>query len=98
MDLEITLFHHVLPSLLLIESKVLHHWKQQKGKDHLKTLMCLLCICGGAAVGNMNEALKDKTHPCSSRSPHVTPISTSGGMPVKRALEEMVTSGPADSR
>jgi len=24
-------------------------------------------------VGSINEALKDKTHPCSSRTPHVTP-------------------------
>lgn len=73
MDLEINVFHHALSLLLLTKSKVLHHWKQQRGRDHLKTLMCLLFICGGAAVGNINEALKDKTHPCSSRSPCVTP-------------------------
>lgn len=99
MDLEITLFHHAMSSLFL--ARVLHYWKQQRGgKDHIKTLMCLLSICGGAAVGNI-EALKDKTPPCSSRSPRVTP----GPLPsppqaacVKRALEEMVTSGPADSR
>lgn len=66
-----------------------------------------MCIWG-AAVGRINEALKDKTHPCSSRFPHVTPAhshlhlrrhacenkSPSGVQELWMALEEMVTSGP----